>query len=111
MQQPGLAALRVPTLARDLGKVWLAIDRSVELERRVAAQYESVEALGPAIRTNAVEPGSGNRLGLEPCEQHVHLGRGERSGSGDRGLLVDVRGKRDGLDAHSPEGREPGGRR
>ena len=89
------------------GLVRLAVDRAVELERRVAAEDEAVDRL-------AVDERAAHGLGLEPGEQlhHRSAGSGPCSASAarDGGRLVDVGGDDDRLDAGGAQQREPGGR-
>ena len=116
VQHAAAAPLGEPALAGDVRLVRLAVDRAVELERRVAAEDEPVDAvrLEPRGREHRrVEP----RFGLQPREQLHHLGGRQRAigmlrrRRGDGRLLIHPGRERDRLDADRPQRREAGGRR
>ena len=100
------AALRVPALAGDLGQVRLAVDRAVELERRVAAEDEPVDGSPVGERAD-------HGLGLRRASSSTNscgaaVERRPRattaSSSTPGGIAI-------GLDADRAQGRQPGRRR
>ena len=76
---------------------------------------KSIETASKSPRRQAREGHAGQELESGPLrmarQQLHHLGGGHGARPGDRGLLVDMRRDRLGLDADRPQGREPRRRR
>jgi len=100
IQDARSAALTQPALAGDLGEVGLSVNDSVDDERRIATEDESV---------NCRSVGFGNGLGLGARQQLDHFGWFEVPRRRDDGILVDTGGNGQRFDTGRAKRRKASG--